>query len=137
MVSGAELVGSWACRELNPYPDQPTVTTNLVLNADGSFVSEALLPMAETVPGASDMVMTTAGDWQVEGDRFVTQEAEVDVVAADGGEDAMASWMNTAAEFFMERAGDADAEIFRVTASEFVMRDDDPDAPTISCMRQA
>jgi len=23
MVSATELVGTWSCRELNPYPDQP------------------------------------------------------------------------------------------------------------------
>ena len=73
-VSTAELVGSWACRELNPYADQPAVTTTIVLAADGTMSSEALLPMAGTMPGATDMLMRMTGDWRVEGDRLITTD---------------------------------------------------------------
>jgi hypothetical protein len=137
MVSAAELVGTWTCRELNPYPDQPAVTTTIALGADDRFSSETLLPMADTMPGAGDMLMTMSGDWRVEGDRLITFDTEVDVAAADGSEGGLSSLMQSAAAFFVDRAGDGDAEIFRITASELVMRDADPDAPTVACLRQA
>jgi hypothetical protein len=38
---------------------------------------------------------------------------------------------------FADRAGDGNAEIYRVTASELVMRAEEPDAPTVACLRQA
>ena len=136
-VSSAELVGSWACRELNPYPEQPAVTTTIALAADGTMSSEALLPMAETMPGASDMLMTMTGNWRVEGDRLLTTDTEVEMTNADGSQGGLSSIMQSAVAFFADQAGDGNAEIFRVTASELVMRDEDPDAPTVACLRQA
>ena len=136
-VSSAELVGNWACRELNPYPDQPAVTTTLVLAADRTLRGEALLPMAETMPGASDMLMRTTGTWRVEGDRLITTDTEVEMTNADGSQGGLSSLMQSAAAYFADRAGDGNAEIYRVTASELVMRDEEPDAPTVACLRQA
>lgn len=135
MVSAEELVGTWTCRELNPYPDQPAVTTTLMLNADGSVQSEALLPMADQVPGATDMIMTMTGSWQVEGDRLVTTDTDVEMTAADGSTGGMSAMMNNIAATFMDRAGDSTAEIFKVTATELVMRGDEEDAATVACLR--
>ena len=136
-VSTAELVGSWSCRELDPYPDQPAVTTTIVLAADGTMSSEALLPMAGTMPGASDMLMTMTGNWRVEGDRLITTNTDVEMANADGSQGGLSSMMQSAAAFFTDQAGDGNAEIFRVTATELVMRDEDPDTPTLACLRQA
>jgi hypothetical protein len=136
-VSSAELVGSWACRELDPYPEQPAVTTTIELSADGTMASEALLPMAGTMPGASDMLMTMTGNWRVEGDRLITTDTDVEMTSAGGGAGGLSSIMQSAAAFFADQAGDGNAEIFRVTASELVMRDEGPDAPTVACLRQA
>ncbi len=136
-VSSDELIGSWTCRELNPYPDQPAVTTSLMIAADRTLTSEALLPMAETMPGASDMLMRMTGTWRVEGDRLITTDTDVEMTAADGSQGGLSSLMQSAAAFFADRAGDGNAEIFRVTASELVMRDEEPDAPTVACLRQA
>jgi len=137
MVSATELVGTWSCRELNPYPDQPEITSTITINADGTMSSEALLPMADTMPGAPDMVMTMTGEWQVEGDRLITSNSEVDMVAADGSDGGMASLMSSAAAFMSDQTTDGTSEIFRITASDLVMRADDPDAPTIACLRQS
>lgn len=135
-VSTAELVGSWSCRELDPYPGQPAVTTTIGLAADGSMSSEALLPVAATSSGTSAMLVRTTGKWQVEGDRLVTTDTRVDVVAADGG-GAFPPVVQGVAAAFADRAGDGSAEIFRITASELVMRDQAPDAPAVACARQA
>lgn len=137
MVSATELVGTWTCRELDPYPDQPEITSTITINADGTMSSESVLPLAETVPGNPDMVMTMTGDWQVQGDRLITSNSEVDVAAADGSEGGLASLMSNAAAYFVDQAGDSSSEIFRITASDLVMRSDDPDAPTLSCQRQS
>ncbi len=34
------VVGTWACRELNPYPEMPPLTITTTYEADGTFVSE-------------------------------------------------------------------------------------------------
>jgi len=137
MVSATELVGTWACRELDPYPDQPDIASTITINEDGTMSSVSILPIGETMPGNPDMVMTVVGDWQVEGDRLITSNSEVDVVAADGSEAGLASLMSNAAAYFVDQSGDSSSEIFRITASDLVMRADDPDAPTISCLRQS
>ncbi len=137
MVSATELVGTWSCRELNPYPDQPSITSIIMINADGTMSSEAVLPMPESMPGAPDMVMTMTGEWQVEGDRLITQNTDVEMTAADGSEGGMASLMSSAAELFANPSEAGSSEIFRITASDLVMRGDDLDAPTISCQRQS
>lgn len=135
MVSEAELVGTWSCRELNPYPDQPTVTTTLDLSADGTMMSEAILPMPAEMAATGDMMMTMTGDWQVEGDRLVTSNTESEFTSADGGAQGLSAMMDSMAAFFADR-GDSNAEIFRVTATELVMRGDAEDAPTVACTRQ-
>lgn len=137
MASPEELVGSWTCRELNPYPDQPAVSTTLILDADGTVRSRALLPMAAEVPGATDMIMTMTGSWKVEGDRLVTSDTDVEMTAADGSTGGMSAMMNSIAASFMDRAGDSTAEIFKVTATELVMRGDEADAATVACLREA
>jgi hypothetical protein len=136
MVSATELVGTWTCRELNPFPDQPQIASTITLNADGTTSSESVLPLSETIPGDPDMVMTMMGDWEVQGDRLVTSNSEVDVVAADGDDGGLASLMSNAAAYFVDQAGDSSSEIFRITASDLVMRGDEPNAPTIACRRQ-
>lgn len=137
MVSASELVGTWTCRELDPYPDQPDIASTITIDADGTMSSQSLLPIGEAMPGNPDMVMTVMGDWQVDGDRLVTSNSEVDVVAADGSGGDLMDLMSNAAAYFVDQAGDNSSEIFRVTASDLVMRGDDPDAPTMSCLRQS
>ena len=33
------IVGTWQCRELNPYPGRPAQTTTATYHADGTFTS--------------------------------------------------------------------------------------------------
>lgn len=137
IVSTAELVGTWTCRELDPYPDQPMITTTMTLGEDGRISSETLLPMAGQVPGATDMIMTMTGNWRVEGDQLITTDSDVEMAAADGSAGGISAMMNSIAASFMDRAGDGSAEIFRVTATELVMRGEDEDAATLACLREA
>jgi hypothetical protein len=136
-VSSAEVVGSWSCRELDPYPDMPDVTIAMTFAADGTMSAESTVPMEQTMPGTGDMLMTWTGDWTVEGDRLVTTGTEVETVMADGSDTGLAGMMNQFIARFSDRAGDGNAEVLRISATELVMRDQSPDAPTIACMRQA
>jgi hypothetical protein len=40
-VDRREIVGTWRCRDLNPYPDRPEQTVAATYRADGTFVSES------------------------------------------------------------------------------------------------
>ncbi|MEZ5862283.1 MAG: hypothetical protein R3D28_25500 [Geminicoccaceae bacterium] len=137
MVSTAELVGSWTCRELNPYPDQPPIETQLEIRKDGTLTSEALLPMEQEIPGAGDLVMTINADWRVEGDRLVTTNTEGSTRAADGSTGGVSALLNQAMSAFTELAADGTSEVFKIDARELVMRGDEPDAPTVSCLRKS
>ncbi len=136
-VSAAEITGSWTCRELNPYPDMPNVRIAMTFAADGTMSAESTVPMEQAMPGAGDMLMTWTGDWTVEGDRLITRGTEVETVMADGSDTGLAGMMNQFMARFSDRAEDLNAEVLRVTATEFVIRDQSPDAATIACMRQA
>ena len=136
-VSTAELVGSWSCRELNPYPDMPAAVVAMTFDADGSMTASSTLPMEEAMPGAGDMLMTWTGSWTVEGDRLITTGTEVETVTADGQDTGFAGMLNQLVASFRDQAEDMNAEVLRITATELVMRDRAPDAPTVACMRQA
>ena len=136
-VSTAEVVGSWSCRELNPYPDTPDVTIAMTFNADGSMAAESTVLMEQAMPGAGDMLMTWTGTWTVAGDRLVTTGTEVETVMADGRDTGLAGMLNQFIARFSDRAEDMDAEVLRITATELVIRDEHPDAPTVACLRQA
>ena len=43
-IDPAQLVGTWTCRDLNPYPDQPEQTVVTTYEAGGAFVSELRTP---------------------------------------------------------------------------------------------
>ncbi len=137
MVSAEELVGSWTCRELNPYPDQPAIETKLDIRADHTLTSEALLPMEQEMPSAGDLIMTIVADWRVEGDRMVTTNTEASTRAADGSTGGMSALVNQAMTAFSDLASDGTAEVLQIDARELVMRGDEPDAPTVSCRRGA
>ena len=136
-VSADEVVGSWTCRELNPYPDMPDVAIDMTFDADGSMAAESTIPMAQTMPGAGDMLMTWTGQWSVEGNRVITSATEVETVMADGSDTGLAGMLNHFIASFRDQAEDMNAEILQISATELVMRDDHPDAATIACMRQA
>ncbi len=136
-VSADEVVGSWSCRELDPYPDMPDVAIDMTFDADSSMAAESTIPMEETMPGAGDMLMTWTGNWSVEGDRLITTGTEVETVMADGSDTGLAGMLNQLINSFRDRAEDMNAEVLRITATELVMRDEDPDAATIACLRQA
>lgn len=134
-VSSAEVVGTWSCRELDPYPDMPNVTIAMAFAADGTMSAESTVPMEQTMPGAGDMLMTWTGDWAVEGDRLITTGTEVETVMADGSDTGLAGMLNQFIARFSDQAGDSNAEVLRVTATELVMRNEEPDAPTLACLR--
>lgn len=136
-VSTAEVVGSWSCRELNPYPDMPEVTIAMAFAANGTMTAESAVPMEQAMPGAGDMLMTWTGDWTVEGDRLITTGTEVETVMADGRDTGLAGMINQFVARYTDRAEDMNAEVLRITATELVIRDQSPDAATIACLRQA
>lgn len=136
MVSAAEIVGTWSCVELNPYPDQPPVETTLEMRADGTLTSEALLPLGDQMPGAGDVVMTIEADWKVDGDSIVTTGTKASTRPADGADNGLTTIINQVMSAFADRATDGTSEVFKVNATELVMRSDEPDAPTVSCRRE-
>src|SRR6478735_3273768 len=43
-IDPAQLVGTWTCRDLNPYPDQPEQSVVTTYEDSGAFVSESRTP---------------------------------------------------------------------------------------------
>ena len=93
--------------------------------------------MEQEIPGAGDLVMTINADWRVEGDRLVTTHTEGSTRAADGSTGGVSALLNQAMSAFTELAADGTSEVFKIDARELVMRGDEPDAPTVSCLRKS
>jgi hypothetical protein len=129
------LVGTWQCRELNPYPGQPPQSTEITYDAGGSFQGEAR-PSAESPIGR--LLITATGNWRVEGDRLVTSNVESKAQALDGNPAAgfLAGIGSAFANGFLAAERDGATDILSLTKHELVMRPiglDDP--PILSCTR--
>jgi hypothetical protein len=134
-VDRARLVGTWQCRELNPYPGAPRLVTTVTYASDGSFTSQGTTAAGEA--GPSPMRFSGTGHWRVEGDRLITSDVHSDVTAADGNPlmSALGAISSSIANNFMrDRSGPID--VLRLTANELVLRPigiEDP--PVQSCTR--
>jgi hypothetical protein len=80
-VQRGMLVGSWRCRELNPYPELPEATRTITFAVDGTVVAETL---TEDDPRFGRMQGTLRGDWSVEGDRLALRNMTLETKTAEG-----------------------------------------------------
>ena len=134
-IDRARILGSWQCRELNPYPGAPRLVTTVTYAPDGSFTSEGITAAGEA--GPSPMRISAIGQWRVEGERLITSQVRSDATAADGNPlmSALGSISSSIANNFMrDRSGPI--EVLRLTPTDLVLRPigiEDP--PVQSCTR--
>lgn len=133
-VDAALLMGTWRCRDLNPYPGQPPQVVATTYAADGVFVSESELPPRGPV---GPIAVAQRGRWSVEGDRLITSDVTTAARALDGNTetDALAK---ASAEMLDLVGGGAPlaSEILRLDARRLNLRPIGvTDPPVIGCTR--
>jgi hypothetical protein len=128
------LVGSWRCRDLNPYPGQAVQVIATTYDRDGSYVSQSEVPGHGPL-GAIAVVQR--GRWSVDGNRLVTRDVVTDARALDGNTetDALAK---ASAELLdaMAQGKPSASEILRLDRKRLSLRPADvTDPPVIGCIR--
>jgi hypothetical protein len=132
-VDRGEVVGTWTCRELNPYPELPQQRTTITYNKDGTLVGEG---RSEARPPFGAMTVNLTGKWAVEGDRIVTSDMQADAGSADAFTDVMAGIATSIANSWSTSQAQGSGDVLKLTERELVLRPvgvDDP--PTFSCSR--
>ena len=130
----AQLVGTWTCRDLNPYPDQPEQTVVTTYEAGGAFVSESHTPARGAI-GA--IIVTARGQWAVADDRLLTSGLRTEARAADG--DRQTDLLAKASAQMVDALSAAEpdtSEILALEPARLLLRPigvDDP--PVIACTR--
>ena len=134
-VARALVVGTWQCRELNPYHEIPQQTITTTYNADGTFMSQS---RSAPRPPLGAMLVKVTGRWAVEGDRITTSEVETEAGSADG--DAWTNMMANVGATFVNSFGGTQSngagDVLKLGRGELVFRPmgiEDP--PVISCTR--
>ncbi|MGF1561707.1 MAG: hypothetical protein ACFB3T_05955 [Geminicoccaceae bacterium] len=138
-IDAGKLVGIWQCRDLNPLPDQPHVTSTVTFNADGSSSAQSIVPMSQQVPGMSDMNVAILGTWAVQGDKLTgtTTNTDITSVSGDAASGMIAGMTDFMADTFVASYGTfpGSSDVLTLNDSELVVRGDEPSAPTTSCTR--
>ena len=73
-VAASKIVGTWTCRELNPYPEVLRQVSTITYAKDGAFTAKAQYD--DTTPPFGDMTVETTGRWMVQGERIVISEVK-------------------------------------------------------------
>lgn len=138
-VDRAALVGTWACRELNPLTGREPVTSTMELGADGRGHNVGQADMMERgAPVSGKMVIDTVYDWRVDGDRLVAANARTTVRSADGEPTSgfLAGLAQMAVNTFAKGGAPGSMDVLRLDARELVLRNAEvAEAPTLACTR--
>ena len=132
-VDGSKVVGTWTCRELNPYPEVPRQVSTITYAKDGAFTGNAQYDA--TTPPFGGMTVETTGRWTVQGDRIVIS----DVKTSAGSQDAFTNMRAGIASSLINTASaqeQGSGDVLKLTPTELVFRPvgvDDP--PVYSCTR--
>lgn len=132
-VDRSLVVGTWRCRELNPYPEVPRQTMLYTYSADGTFLAEG---RSEARPPFGEMQVKATGRWTVDGDRIVTSDVRSEAASQDAFTNMMAGIGASIVNGLGMAQGDGRSDVLALTRSELVTRPADvEDPPTFSCTR--
>lgn len=129
------VVGTWQCRELNPYPERPLQAITTTYEADGRFTGQGRSAEGGPVGG---MIVDVWGSWAVEGDQLVASDVRTEARAADDNPaiNMLAGLGAAIANTMMATQREGASDVLRLTPNDLVMRPIGvQDAPVIACTR--
>ena len=132
-VDRAAVVGTWECRELNPYPEVPQVATTTTYRADGTFTSEG---RSTPRPPLGPMRVEANGRWSVEGGEIVTSEVATEASSEDAWTNLMAGVGAQFVDWLGGAQDRASVEVLKLSRGELTVRPSSvEDPPVIACTR--
>jgi hypothetical protein len=135
-VQNSMLIGTWRCRELNPYPQVPRATRTISFAEDGTVIAEML---TEDDPRYGPMQGTSRSNWSVEGDRLVLRNMTIETKAAEGSTNPFGNVLGglatTVANTFLRGQMNSTSDVLKLTSSELIFRTVVEDPPVVACTR--
>ncbi len=132
-VDRSQIIGTWQCHELNPFPELPAQTSAITYAGDGTFHSVAHTQARE---GFGAMTVNVTGKWSVQDGALATSEVKTAASSTDAFTNALAgigsSLVNSMSSSQLQGAGN----ILKLTAHDMVLRPigiEDP--PVVACTR--
>lgn len=134
-IDQALLLGTWRCRELNPYPGAPVVATTMTFLRDGSMLSEG---RSEPKEPLGSVIVTSTGRWQIAGDKITMTDVKTAARSADNNPatNALLQLGTGLANNLMAQQKPGASDVLTLSRSDLVIRPgevDDP--PLIACSR--
>lgn len=127
------IVGTWQCRELNPYPELPQQVTTITYKADGTFTGEG---RTQARPPFGPMTSTSSGKWRVEDGQIVTSDVAIDAGSEDAFTNVMAGITSSIANTLGMTQAQGAGDVLELSRNRLTFRPvgiEDP--PTFSCTR--
>ena len=133
-----QVVGRWSCHELDPFPGQAPVLTELHLEPDGRFESEERILLDGETPGPFELVLILGGSWHLEGDLLMREGVDGTSRPADGsGPAGPRPLMENVLAAMALQAETVPVELLQVRAERIVMREREPGFATLACERRS
>jgi hypothetical protein len=129
------LIGTWRCRDLNPYPGQPRQVITTSYDADGSFVSESEIAGRGAM---GPIAVAQRGRWSLADGQLLTHDVTTQARALDGNSETDAL-VKASAELIdaVGRDKRVASEVLRLDAKRLTLRPAEvTDPPVIGCTRQ-
>jgi hypothetical protein len=138
-VDRALLIGTWSCRELNPYPGRPATDVQVSFNADGTGHNSAILDPAQGGSPLGKMAVDFTYNWQVQGERILASGVQSSVHALDGNPatGVMAGLSQFVVNRFSSQLKPGTLDPLKLDRQQLIVRNADaPDGPVLDCTRQ-
>ena len=140
-VDRAQLVGTWACRELNPVPGHAPAQQTIRYNADGTGSTSSVIDASQTardLSGRYDLDFTY--NWAVEGGKIVASNVRSKATPADSSESSglLARLTEVVVSNFGATGKPGAAELLQQSHDKLVMKAANVEGgPILSCTRSS
>jgi hypothetical protein len=132
------VIGTWTCRELNPFPNMPRTVQTVTYQADGKAENAAVVDTAATAGLPAKFNASFSYDWSVAGEQIIASNVQSSITAADDGAGStlLAPIAQMMASSFVDQAEPGTSNVLELTKTTLVMSAANmEDPPIISCAR--
>lgn len=133
------VIGTWTCRELNPFPNMPSTLQTVTYQADGTAKNAAVVDAATTASGLpAKFNASFSYDWSVAGEQIIASNVQSTITAADDGAGStlLAPIAQMMASTFADQAQPGTSNVLELTTTSLVMSAANmEDPPIVSCRR--
>lgn len=113
-ATASQLLGAWAVRSLNPFPNEEPQETTIEYKEGGTVIG-TLIPQGESVAVLGDIQFELTGNWILEGDQVIHSDIQMNA----NSENPMAAILSNAINNSEGIAGEGN--IYELSANRMVI----------------